>query len=401
MSESIQKMREQRNELAREARNMLDAVSHEDWSKDTHGTKYNEVLNKIDTIDASIKRQQDLLDRTAEKEFSAMGGKITDGDMKAKIKAIDNKWLRGGDKALSADDWAVKNTMSTTAGSEGGYSVQSDVAAELVIAMKQYGDMREVARVITTEKGNPLSFPTANNTTQVGELKAENITATAEDPVFGTVAVNAYKFSSKVIACPIELLQDSQIDIEAYIRGLIAERIGRITNTYFTTGTGTNEPGGIMTKATDSGVTVNTTTGITYDKLLDLQHAVDPAYRAQGGWMFSDATLKLIRQLVDEQERPLFVPSYDRGIAQGAPAELLGSPVYINQDVAAFSGANRFIAYGQLNKYLIRDVMGLELFRFTDSAYAKLGQVGFMAWFRTGGNLLDVTAVKYASATGS
>ena len=73
MSESIQKMREQRNELAREARNMLDAVSKEDWSKDTHGAKYDEVLNKIDTIDDSIKRQQDLLDRTAEKGIFGNG----------------------------------------------------------------------------------------------------------------------------------------------------------------------------------------------------------------------------------------------------------------------------------------------------------------------------------------
>ncbi|HDS1620337.1 TPA: phage major capsid protein, partial [Stenotrophomonas maltophilia] len=30
------------------------------------------------------------------------------------------------------------------------------------------------------------------------------------------------------------------------------------------------------------------------------------------------------------------------------------------------------------------------LFRFADSAYVKRGQVGFMAWMRSGGNLVDV-----------
>ena len=40
--------------------------------------------------------------------------------------------------------------------------------------------------------------------------------------------------------------------------------------------------------------------------------------------------------------------------------------------------------------------MQAELFRFTDSAYAKLGQVGYLAWMRTGGNLLDTGGcVKY------
>jgi predicted phage gp36 major capsid-like protein len=33
--------------------------------------------------------------------------------------------------------------------------------------------------------------------------------------------------------------------------------------------------------------------------------------------------------------------------------------------------------------------MGMTLFRFDDSAYAKLGQVGFLAWMRTGGTLTD------------
>ena len=36
------------------------------------------------------------------------------------------------------------------------------------------------------------------------------------------------------------------------------------------------------------------------------------------------------------------------------------------------------------------DVMAVTLFRFTDSAYTKKGQVGFLAWMRSGGNLVDV-----------
>jgi len=35
-------------------------------------------------------------------------------------------------------------------------------------------------------------------------------------------------------------------------------------------------------------------------------------------------------------------------------------------------------------------VMAVEMFRFTDSAFTKKGQVGFLAWLRSGGNLIDV-----------
>ncbi len=38
--------------------------------------------------------------------------------------------------------------------------------------------------------------------------------------------------------------------------------------------------------------------------------------------------------------------------------------------------------------------MQVTLYRFDDSAYAKNGQVGLLAWARTGGNLLDLNAVK-------
>jgi HK97 family phage major capsid protein len=48
------------------------------------------------------------------------------------------------------------------------------------------------------------------------------------------------------------------------------------------------------------------------------------------------------------------------------------------------------IAFGDFSFYNIRDVMDVTMFRFEDSAYAKLGQVGFLAWMRSGGNFIDV-----------
>ena len=48
------------------------------------------------------------------------------------------------------------------------------------------------------------------------------------------------------------------------------------------------------------------------------------------------------------------------------------------------------ILFGYFKAYKVRDAMGFTLFRFTDSAYAKLGQVGFLAWARAGGNFVDV-----------
>lgn len=54
------------------------------------------------------------------------------------------------------------------------------------------------------------------------------------------------------------------------------------------------------------------------------------------------------------------------------------------------AAAAKSIAFGDFSLYKIRDVMAITLFRFNDSAYVKKGQVGFLAWMRSGGNLIDV-----------
>jgi HK97 family phage major capsid protein len=171
--------------------------------------------------------------------------------------------------------------------------------------------------------------------------------------------------------------------------------LGRITNKHFTTGTGSSQPNGVVTAATTGVTATNSTsqvTAVTYDSLVALQHSVDPAYRNLGNtsWMFNDTTLRVIRQIKDGQSRPIFVPGYESGSPAGAPDRLLGAPIQINQSVASMAANAKSILFGDFSFYTIRDVMAVELLRFTDSAYAKKGQVGFLAWMRSGGNLVDV-----------
>lgn len=394
---TMQQMREKRNDLSKETRNLLDKNTHAEWNDD-HQKKYDENLAEIERLDNALDREQRILDLDAEQNFQARGGKeqeLPEGS----VKKLHDTWLRRGDKAIDEEGWATlrQNTMSTTTPSEGGYTVPREMAGTVLDALKAYGGMREVATVIRTETGRAMDFPTSNGTTEEGEIIAQNDSATDADPSFGTKALNSFKYSSKVIVVPIELLQDSAVDIEAFVRGRIQSRLGRITNKHFTIGAGTTEPFGIVTAST-AGKTgaVSATPAITYEDLLDLEHSVDPAYRLAPQWMMNDQTVKLIRKLKDDQNRPLWLPSYDGGIRGSRPNELLGHVVKINQHMATPAAAAKSVVFGDFTKYVIRDVMEVTLFRFTDSAYAKKGQVGFLAWMRADGNLIDVGgAVKH------
>lgn len=393
---SIQALREQR---AAKAKALKDLVEKADWNAAVDQPVYDSGMAEIDDLDAKINRINALNQKVAD---DALRDQIAD---RADKLGVDNKdaglglyakWLRGGDRALTAEEWTkVRNTMSTTTNSEGGFTVQTDVATSVLDALKAYGGMRAVSNVVQTSQGNPMSFPTSDGTTEIGEIIAENVTATDADVSFGTIGLPVYKYSSKVVTVPIELLQDSNVDIEAFVRARLATRLGRITNTHFTTGTGSSQPRGVVTAA-GAGVTAangtSQVTNITYDSLVDLVHSVDPAYREgnQTRFMMRDDTVRIIRKIKDGQSRPIFVPGYEVGVPGGAPDTLLGRPITINQDVAAMAASAKSILFGDFRYYTIRDVMAIEMFRFTDSAFTKKGQVGFLAWMRSGGNLIDV-----------
>lgn len=398
---TIQAMRERRNGLAVEARKLLDESKDKAWTPENQ-TKYDGLTGEIVDIDQRIEREQKLLDLAAEehvqhRERDPKAKRDTD-DLLSDIKIFDT-WMRRGEKGLSAEQ-ATKlyNTMSTTTPGEGGYTVPALVASELINSLKDFGGMRSVAQLLTTAQGNPLSYPTSDGTAEVGELLAENTAAAALDPSFGTVGLNVFKYSSKVIAVPIELLQDSSVDIEAFVRARIIERIGRITNQHFTTGTGTAQPRGIVTGASSGKVgTTGQTLTVIYDDLVDLLESVDEAYQLGGEckFMFAQTVRGLLRKLKDTAGRPIWTPGYEAGITAGAPDLLLGKAVVINNNMPVPAANAKSIIYGDMKKYIIRDAMAVSLMRFDDSAYASKGQVGFLAFVRSGGNLTDAAAVKY------
>ena len=57
--------------------------------------------------------------------------------------------------------------------------------------------------------------------------------------------------------------------------------------------------------------------------------------------------------------------------------------------MAAMAANAKSILFGDFGKYLIRDVMDVTLFRMTDSAFTLKGQVGFVAFCRSGANMVD------------
>lgn len=392
---TIQQLRERLGALKKEARNLVENKGSATWTKEEQ-TQFDNMVDEAERIERQIEAHQRLLDNEAEDSFSKLPTKEKGAKVDPAMAAYENYLRKMSNRLTPQEIEAIRNTMSTTTGSEGGYTVQPIVASTLIEALKDFGAMRRLAERLVTTNGADLSFPSTDGTSEEGEIIAQNTTATDADVGFGTVPLNTFKFSSKVVTIPIELLQDSNIDVVALVNNRLRERVGRIQNRVFTVGTGTGQPFGITTAATAGkvGATGQTLT-VTYDDLVDLVDSIDPAYQIAGlKFQFAQAVRRVVRKIKDTTGRPIWTPSYDEGMSAKTPDLLMGYPVEINNHMPVPAANAKSISFGDHSKYMVRDAMELTMFRFEDSAYLKKGQVGFLAWARAGGNLTDTNAVK-------
>ena len=410
---NYQHLFDKKKELVAAMRSITDAAKGVLSADDN--AKFDSLAQQVVDIDAQIEREK----KVERFELSMAASQQTpmpdinpgagDGDlgkrMTAESKAFSN-FLRKGVGGLSAHECNILQDSTrvhkmaeglksirmaqteTTTG--GGYLIPSGFSGKLEEALKFFGGILGNVEEFSTDTGNPLPWPSVNDTAQVGRILGINTQATETDFVFGQpITLNAYTFTSDSVLVPIQLMQDSYFDLDSFIARKLGERIGRCMNTKFTVGTGTNEPTGLMTAAIAAAnkITLATgnTTSLTSDSLIDIEHAVDPAYRQGATYMFNDSTLKAIKKLKDSYGRYLWLP----GLAANDPNTINGYEYVINNDVANMAANAYPAAFGNFKAYKVRRVAGDVSVLRLQERYADYLQVGYIAFVRADGNLMD------------
>jgi len=346
------------------------------------------LLEKQEARDAEF---QAIDDETAkEKDLSVE-------ELQVKTNGAFLKMIKGGMNALSPDEQKLvkpsnERALSTTT-TAGGYTIPDLLAKKIEKAMLEFGGMLKVSTILNTAGGEDLSFPTNNDTGNKGAILSENTQVSEQDTVFDILTLGAYMYTSKLVRVSIQLLQDSAFNIGNYLAEILGERLARILSDHFTTGTGSSQPNGVITGATDSGITP-TASAVTRDDIVDLIHSVGISYRKKGILMFSDATMNAIRKLDfgTADSRPL----YQASAIAGQPDLIEGKQFVINDSMDDIGASNKFMAFGDFKKYLIRNSGGKSMVIFHEK-YMDYLQKGFLAFSRHDGDLLDAGThpVKY------
>lgn len=386
---TVAQLNEKRAKLISDARSIYDAAKAEDRSPTAEErSRFDAFMADADAVAADIERMTRL--ENEERALNESRGRKTTATVETKDDEL-RSWLLNpnGGKFYSVPLEARAQSVGTA--TAGGHTVADEFVSAIEIALKAHDGIRSVAQVIRTETGAPLSWPTADDTSEEGALIAENTAAAENDVVFGNVGFSSFKFTSGLVKVSNELLQDSGVNVGQIIGDILGTRLGRVLNRYHTVGTGSAQPQGALTGASASGVVTADLGDVTLAELIRLEHSVDPAYRAGAVFMFNDKTLAVLKTMTDLQGRPLFLPS----MVVGEPGTILGYKYVINQHMADLNDPNgRSIAFGHFGKVVIRDVRDVQIVRMSER-YAELDQTAFVGWLRNDSRVLQPAAIKY------
>jgi HK97 family phage major capsid protein len=284
---------------------------------------------------------------------------------------------------------ARENRAQSTSGTAGGYLVATELVQKLEEQLAFIAPIRDHCQIYRSEQGNPVDFPTNDDTGNVGEMISENAAHNEQDATFGKKSLTAYQFSSKIVRVSNQLARDSSFNLQSYLGGALGRRIARAELPYYTTGTGTSQPEGVVT-GSSAGVTAASATAIAVDDLLGLLHSLDRAYRDGAKFMMHDLILLAIRKLKDSTNQPIFTQSY----IDGEPDRLFGKPIIINNSMAStIATTNKTVLFGDFSHFLIRDVKEVEILRSTER-YFEYNQQAFLGVHHSDSKCLSSAAIK-------
>ena len=289
---------------------------------------------------------------------------------------------------------ALRNALQVDTDSEGGFLVPDEYEHTLIKSLEDKNILRTLCTIIHTDSGERKIPVVASQGT--GSWVEEEGDIPESDDSFGQITLSAHKVAT-MIKVSDELLRDSVFDIQSYIAGEFARRIGACEEQAFITGDGSHKPMGLLHDTLGAGVGV-TTAGNTFtaDELIDLVHSVRGVYRPSAVFLMNDTSIRALRKLKDGNGQYLWQP----GLREGEPDKLLNHRVYTSAYMPEIEAGKKPVLFGDFKSYWIADRQGRSFQRLNE-LYAKTGQVGFLSTERVDGRLVLPEAMKCLQIKGS
>ena len=416
MSELVNRLRDRRANVWEQAKELADRAAEENRSfSGEEQRQWDEMNSELDALDTRIKsvlegesrakETEEAYDRVhgasrADRQAARQGnggrgqspaGQQQTADVGSGIEDELRAFLRGeGGRTYTVMPQAhtdLRALIKANAAS-GGNLVPTDFYNRLVAHLIEVsGVMQAGPTVLNTSGGESIQVPKTTSHFTASIVSETSAIATSESQ-FGQVTLGAYKYGA-MFQISRELLSDEGVDLEGYLAMNAGRALGNAMGAHFITGTGTNQPSGIVqgavgavTGASGGGGAPNA------DNLIDLYYSVISPYRASRscGWLMSDTTVGKVRKLKDTSGQYLWQPS----LVAGTPDTLLGKSVWTDPYVAAVATGGKSVIFGDFSQYFIRLAGGVRFERSDEFSFDK-DLVTFRTLLRADGSLVDLT----------
>lgn len=382
----ITELQEKRARIWKQAKDFLDAKQKE---SDVLSAKDNATYEKMEQDVVDLGKEIDRLHKQAEIE-----AELNQPTSQAITNTPADGTLSNKQTGYAKDFWqmmrghAVVDALKEGADPDGGFLVPDEFENQLIQKLQEANVMRTISHVIQTNSGEHKIPVVASEGTAT--WLDEEAAYTESNTQFSQVSLGAHKLGT-LIKVSEELLNDSAFDLMTYLSGEFGRRLGNAEEQAFLTGTGTNQPTGILTDANgaSAGTTAAKADTLAFDDLIDLFYSLKAPYRQNAVFIMSDDTVKVIRKLKDKNDQYIWQPS----VQAGQPDRILNRPVYTSPYMPTLAAGNKPVLFGDFNYYWIADRQG-RTFKRLNELYAVTGQIGFLGSQRVDAKVILPEAIK-------
>lgn len=385
---NIKQLRQDKADLTRDASAYLDKTEELDEGdeKEALFTKHSETMDKIDAVNANIKRydrQRDAelsLDTVGSSDDDADASVITGGDINLRpfanigemAVAVRNATMGTGlDQRLAPQ--ATVSGGGTTVNSDGGFLVQQDLASEMIKRIHDQGDiLSRVRKIPISSPSNGLTINAVDETSRadgsrIGGIRGywleEGGDVTKSKPEFRQMNLKLKKIAALVYATE-ELLADTSA-FAALIREEVPNELVFKVEDAIVNGDGAGKPKGfnltggnsaMVTVAKETGQSANT---IVVENIVKIFSRMYARSIRNSVWLINqDVQPQLFTMgvTVGTGGVPVYLPP---GGISGSPfASLMGRPI-IMSEYSETLGTAGDIMFVDLSQYLMVDKGGI------------------------------------------
>jgi len=280
---------------------------------------------------------------------------------------------------LAAKRENLKNAAASSGEpASGGFLVPEAFRAELLSLSLEASVVRPRARIVPMETSRvvyPYIDDTSHATNVFGGVQGywtpESGQMTDVAATFGRLVLEAWKLTA-FANVPNELIADSAVSFEAFIRSTFPQALAYFADVAFLSGSGAGQPLGILTSGNAARVSVAKETGqaadtIVWQNIVKMYSRMLPQSLASAVWVVSPDVFPELATMalsVGTGGGPVWL---NNGVG-GPPATILGRPVIVSEKVENL-GDQGDINFIDFNYYLVGDrqamtVSSSEHFRF-------------------------------------